>query len=261
MIPRLVLALGVLAVTSVGAIAADLPRKAPAYTSPPLPPVFNWTGFYVGGGLGLRSTETDWDSTFLCVFGGCPGNNVLTSGNTPEPLNGTAFRYSGYLGYNWQFAPQWLVGVEGDIGGGNKTVTITGTGLPGGIPNPGDSFGVKTTWDASARARLGWLPNPDLLLYVTGGGAWQHLEAFRNFCVGCGSPLAFSSNVDDTRTGWTVGAGAEYRIWGNLLGRAEYRYADFGTTSFTDGDANRTANYDIDLKTHTVTFGLAYKFF
>lgn len=29
------------------ASAADLPRKAPAY-SPPVPVAFNWTGFYIG---------------------------------------------------------------------------------------------------------------------------------------------------------------------------------------------------------------------
>jgi outer membrane immunogenic protein len=33
------------------ATAADLPRKAPAYTPPP-PAVFSWTGFYVGGNAG-----------------------------------------------------------------------------------------------------------------------------------------------------------------------------------------------------------------
>lgn len=256
MIRRLILALGVLAVTAVGAIAADLPRKAPAYTPPP--PVFNWTGFYVGGGLGLRSTETDWNTTSLEAF----GNPVALSGANSEPLNGTAFRYSGYLGYNWQFAPQWLIGIEGDVGGGNKTVTLTGVGLPGGILFPPDSIGVKTTWDASLRGRLGWLANPDLLFYVTGGGAWQHLETFRNYCVDGMCPGgSFSSDLSDTVTGWTVGGGAEYRIWGNLIGRAEYRYADFGSQSFTDGNATRSATYDIDLKTHTVTFGLAYKFF
>ena len=42
--------------------------------------------------------------------------------------------------------------------------------------SPDDEFKVKTTWDASARLRAGWLPNPSMLLYVTAGLAWAHLE-------------------------------------------------------------------------------------
>ena len=34
------------------ASAADLPRKAPAYTPPPLPPAFTWTGCYIGAHAG-----------------------------------------------------------------------------------------------------------------------------------------------------------------------------------------------------------------
>lgn len=34
------------------ALAADLPRKAPAYTPPPPPAAYNWTGCYLGGYVG-----------------------------------------------------------------------------------------------------------------------------------------------------------------------------------------------------------------
>src|ERR1700751_4475590 len=41
----------VLASLASGAVqAADLPRKAPIYKAPPAA-IYNWTGFYVGGGL------------------------------------------------------------------------------------------------------------------------------------------------------------------------------------------------------------------
>jgi outer membrane immunogenic protein len=55
--------------------------------------------------------------------------------------------------------------------------------------------------------------------------------------------------------------------------RGEYRYADFGTVTNTDTrfcpagvctgagpSVTQVASYDLDPKTHTVTFGLAYKF-
>jgi outer membrane immunogenic protein len=56
-------------------------------------------------------------------------------------------------------------------------------------------------------------------------------------------------------------------LGGHWLARAEYRYADYGHSSFTtartgiDRDVNPTVDvFDVALRTHTVNFGLAYKF-
>ena len=68
-----------------------------------------------------------------------------------------------------------------------------------------------------------------------------------------------------TKTGWTIGTGIETMLWGNWFARGEYRYADFGTGSFTlsrkgaPPDAGLT-NYDVRVRTHTALFGIAYKF-
>ena len=58
--------------TFTSAQAADLPTApppaAPAYKAPP--PVYNWTGFYIGGNLG-----TDWNQGDFCDrFGNCIRN-------------------------------------------------------------------------------------------------------------------------------------------------------------------------------------------
>jgi outer membrane immunogenic protein len=63
--------------------------------------------------------------------------------------------------------------------------------------------------------------------------------------------------------GWTVGGGVEAAAWGNWLARAEYRYADYGTVTSTDvrtGPTGLTVTYDLPVKSHTMTLGLAYKF-
>src|SRR5262249_11821907 len=106
----------------------------------------------------------------LAPRGGCVLGN---------PLNDTAFRFSPYVGINWQLAPQWLIGIEGDVGIASKTKTLVGTFYPGlfNVGVAGDTFSIRTTWDASARARLGYLVTPSVLVYATGGGAWLHLEA------------------------------------------------------------------------------------
>jgi outer membrane immunogenic protein len=72
-----------------------------------------------------------------------------------------------------------------------------------------------------------------------------------------------------------VGAGLETLLWSNWFVRAEYRYADFGTASFTDSifapaprlsvcpgcvPGTTTATFDVHMQTHTALFGLGYRF-
>src|SRR5258707_6998479 len=85
----------------------------------------------------------------------------------------TAFRFGAYLGFNWQIAPRWVVGVEGDVGSAKQTTALPGHVLPTfpltGLLN--DRLSVRTAWDASARGRVGYLVTPSFLAYVTGGAA------------------------------------------------------------------------------------------
>ena len=75
------------------------------------------------------------------------------------------------------------------------------------------------------------------------------------------------------RTGWTAGGGIEAMFGSNWIARAEYRYSDYGSSSYTEvrpctptpGPACGTATsinvaYNVSYKTHTAMFGLAYKF-
>ena len=82
----------------------------------------------------------------------------LTGAAVSEPLDGTAFRLGGYLGYNWLFAPQWLVGLEGDGGWADNAVTLQGVFVPGVFASGlrGKSLSTKASWDGSIRGTL-WL--------------------------------------------------------------------------------------------------------
>ncbi|HLH93039.1 MAG TPA: hypothetical protein VKX28_31840 [Xanthobacteraceae bacterium] len=102
--------------------AADMPLKAPATIAS------SWTGFYGGLGLGGRWAENDWrTSDVLAPFG-----FTQTAGDHGA-MDSVAARISTFAGYNWQFAPAWIVGVEGDIGWANNNKTTTP--LPGTIGN------------------------------------------------------------------------------------------------------------------------------
>ena len=225
---------------------------------PPAPAIApTWTGFYVGGNIGLRSTQTNW--TGVDFFGpSIPGLNE-------QSFSDAKFRYGAYGGFNWQFLPRWVVGVEGDWGSAKKTTTQAGF-LPGfsGIffpLIPGDTASVRTTWDASARGRLGFLLTPSLMVYGTGGPSRQHFELTST----CGPldcvPVA-TARTEATRRAWTIGGGIEAQFAHNWLARAEYRYADYGTAHEVlnfPSPISHPAFADIALKTNTFTFGLAYR--
>lgn len=246
------------------ASAADLPRKAPAYTPPPAP-VFSWTGFYVGVGVGARWMDSDWTTT--AAFD--PGGGLIPFSTDPNAsFSDTQFRISGYAGYNWQVAPVWVIGLEGDFGWANNKDTL-GSRIPGlGILNGGSFTEVKGSWDASLRARAGYLINPTLLAYVTGGAAWQHVEvtatcpADTTVCNPALGAQSFSNSSN--RLGWTVGGGLEAMFMQHWLARIEYRYSDLGSFSFTAipfaGGSRFGANVDLSTTTQIVTVGLGYKF-
>jgi outer membrane immunogenic protein len=245
--------------------AADL--SPVPYKAPPPAPVSSWTGFYLGGSLGIRSTTTDL-TVDSALYAGVP-DAVLSQFSPEHSFSGTAPRIGGYFGYNWQFAPQWLVGVEGDIGSADQTVMHPGFFLYGNqySGEAADNTSVRSTWDASARGRLGYLVTPSTLLYATGGAAWLHIQSSAigtsGFCGICGVPPSVISN-STVKTGWTIGGGIETALWGNWLLRAEYRYADFGSTTYTNTLPEFfgpfTATYDVKLRTQTALFGVAYKF-
>ena len=101
------------------ALAADIAVKGP----PPAPPapVYNWTGFYVGGnaGVSLGTFKTDFNAP-VAVMATIPGG---ASATFPTALSGTDTLYpggfvgGGQIGFNWQLSPLWVVGVEGDFQG------------------------------------------------------------------------------------------------------------------------------------------------
>jgi len=251
--------------------AADLPVKAPP-VAPIMAPA--WTGFYVGGALGGKWADTTWTTTSTSDL---PG--TIVDASSPRDYRPSGFRGGAYAGYNWQIT-HWVVGLEADLAWADNAVTVAG--LPGcsilcfpGAPGPGvDTSSVKMGWDAGARARLGYLVAPDLLIYGTGGVAWQKIEtsgtcqhstADPQCTVAPGNPFDTQTN-SKTLTGWTIGGGLErmYRSW---ILRGEYRFSQFGNSNgvFPFGapgvpPGSDISRYSLSVQTHIATVGLAYKF-
>ena len=161
-----------------GALAADLPMKTP-YTKAPayVEPVFNWTGFYVGGNLGYSWGNSDNSTTITRFNTGLPLLGALNGTNTSSNnVNGVIG--GGQFGYNWQMQ-NWLFGLEADIQGsgerGSSSITCLGCSDDG--TDIVTTLNQRLDWFGTARGRVGALVTPDvLLLYATGGLAYGEVK-------------------------------------------------------------------------------------
>ena len=217
---------------TVPALAADMAARPYTKAPPVYAPIYNWTGFYVGGHVGG-------------AFGGNDGfAGVTNNGNDGRILGGLQ------AGADYQFAPNWVIGLEGQyswLGSNDNGVAFTGAGA--GYVYTSNQRGL-----GSATARLGYTWGP-ALLYVKGGYAYSDYNESLTFG---GAPAAFVVNRSH-HDGYTVGAGLEYMFAQNWSGKVEYQYYDFGRTNFVT-PAVLTAFGSNRSDEHTVKAGINYRF-
>src|SRR5262249_33274720 len=101
--------------------------------APPSAPVYNWTGFYVGvnAGASFGSVKTDFNGAPIFAASPPQAAVAITPGFAfSDREYPSGFIGGGQIGYNWQFSPIWVVGLEADIQGAlerSDTDTITQT--------------------------------------------------------------------------------------------------------------------------------------
>ena len=266
------LLIGIAAVAAIfasGALAADLPArtytKAPVYVDP----VYNWTGFYIGGNVGYSWGRSSDTSSLTNTAG-----TVLFASTDKSNLDGIVG--GGQIGYNWQMQ-SWLFGLEADIQGtGEKGSRAFTCPVGGGCSPPLGGFNAlvllgpavpatltqKIDWFGTFRGRIGVLATPKVLLYATGGLAYGEVNSAESIGI---VPSAFSSS--STNVGWTLGAGIEGVIGGNWTAKLEYLYVDLGTVSGSFlttlpalGGGFITSNYSSRVTDNVLRVGLNYKF-
>lgn len=230
------------AVTAVGldaaALAADLPTKMPI-KAPPLVG-YSWDGFYVGGYYGTALGNQTGSTPDFGVTGSHTGQTNINAYGAALGLT---------AGYNWQFAPHWLVGLEGEFGYLNIKRSEVEF-------NDNTQIGLKTDWYGTARARFGYVTGPSLL-YATGGGAFVHSRDE----FGGNLSTQFSTQSSKTTASWTAGYGVETKLSRAWSAKTEYLFIDGGNNDFIAnprGTAGVPSTFDHSY--HLVKTGLNYKF-
>jgi outer membrane immunogenic protein len=207
-------------------------------------PVYNWTGFYIGGNVGGIWNDTRDDvyptGCFLTnpICGGGPVNNPLRSDSVR--LNGSGFTGGGQAGYNWQ-SGRFVGGIEADINfsGINDGSFINRPVLPPLVGNYIHAETDKLQWFGTVRGRAGFTVTPAFLVYATGGLAFGEVKSASTTAFLL-TPDTYAGTLDDTRVGWTVGGGGEWMIAPNWSIKAEYLYVDLGKSSYTQNCLNLT---------------------
>jgi outer membrane immunogenic protein len=231
--------IALLAFTAVNAAAEQYVR--PVYRAPIYFPVFNWTGLYLGVHAGYAWAQDSDDETI--------SNTHDASDFTPD---GDAYPegalIGGYVGYNWQMG-RLVFGVEGngEYIHAKDSTPFSNTG------SPPDFYETTIQSQGAVRGRIGYAVDR-MLLYVAGGTAFAHVKE-RYVDGGTGD----SSHDSKTQAGWTIGTGMDFALTDFLIGRFEYRYADFGTIrNHPDVFPGFTEHHSITE--NAVYFGIAYKF-
>lgn len=193
------------------------------------PPIFTWSGFYIGGNIG-----------------GAWANSSLSDQATTltYSTNHSGFIGGGQLGYNYQIR-NLVLGIEWDFDWTSIGDTRSGIFF-------GNAFqaSADTDWITTLSGRVG-LTVERWLMYMKIGGGWVHNSAsITNLTTGV------SASTSNTDGAWLVGAGVEYAFSNNWLAKAEYNYLGLSDRNVTA--AGNTYTWDRDVQ--MLKFGINYKF-
>jgi outer membrane immunogenic protein len=167
---------------------------------------------------------------------------LTDNGVTAKATNSNSgFAYGGQIGYDLRLSPNTVLGGE---------VALTGRTGTGTLSDGTQSVDISQGRTITATARLGYLIDPQGLLYVRGGYA-NTRYTLRDGTV----------KSSGNRDGFTVGAGYERMLATNVSARLEYAYSGFGSEDLPDLATGLAVDKaDVKFNRHAVTAGLNYRF-
>jgi outer membrane immunogenic protein len=247
------------------AFAADMAVKAPPMAPPPTP---TFSGCWLSGGVGYglfdqENTSFDTFSRF-----GAPGAQISDT----ETSGGKGWLGRVGAGCDYQFGlggnSQWVIGAFGDydwtnIRGRIDDISFASTvGLGGGV---GEEK-MNNQW--AVGGRIGWVPLPNLMTFVSFGYTQAHFNgtAFTaQFIPTLGVPTGVTRDPA-TFHGWFIGGGEEYAFtWlpvPGLFWKTEYRLSEFDKQLAAVRFADGSGAYGIESKkwVQTITTSLVWRF-
>ena len=252
-------AITILALSSSIAIAGGKLVEPPQV--PPKPIVVDeWSGPYVGVEAGYLKGKSKINIDVVSkqigpLTHGNAGMTTSTYSYDRFTLKPDGFTAGVFAGFNKLLESDWLIGVEASVNYVNakdeKTLYSNGDEIKD------EKFLLKQTLDYALYGRLGKVMGEEknLMPYILAGITGAKLK---------GKLTSYGKTYWDkeTVTGWTVGAGLEYKLNKNWHMRVQYRYSKYDDAKF-NYKINNSTNYKAvakDYKTHTIRVGISYCF-
>ncbi len=213
---HLLVSAGAFAVLANGAFAADL--APPTHKAPPRPPVFTWTGCYVGVHAGGDFGQSKWAE---------PGDFYGFAASVG--MNATGALGGGQAGCNYQLNDNFVVGAEAEIWGSELEGS---TSVSGGASSSAQfKTGSHAAGDVALRA--GYAIDRTLIFGKVGlaEAQYDYRLNFRN------APIP-NYTASATPTGLLLGLGVEYALDMHWSLKGEYDYINYGSKSATLSSPN-----------------------
>jgi outer membrane immunogenic protein len=229
-----------IAFLSGNAVAAELspppPRVYPAPSSAAVPTFYTWTGCYIGANGGGIWAHRNWSSPVFGEFGSQTAAGGLGGLQGGCNYQAGAFVIGAQATWDWASAT------------GNTSNLI--------FPSVTDQSQILSLGSVVARSGFAW---DRVLIYANGGAAWlqSSLTLIANGAAG--------TNVNQIRSGWTVGIGGEYAFLDWLTGFFEYDYYTFNDSEALFCAPCGVLRFNpvaVELKTnaHLLRAGLNFRF-
>ena len=217
------------------AIAADMPVR-PLTVRPPPAPVYLWTGCYIGGNIGWAQASAHLDDR----IDGDDGR-----------LSSSAFAGGGQIGCDYQFASNWVFGIQGLIDWTDiKRSRVS-------FIDSSFTLHREGNWFATVTARLGYLFTPTFLFYVKGGWGFVNDE----ISVTTTESNTAVATANRNASGGDVGVGFEWMFTPNwtLWVEWDHIFLDHSSIELTRiGVPTRFDNISRDFD--KVLFGVNWRF-
>lgn len=194
------------------------------------------TGPYFGAALSWSTLPTDVSETTIVAPPPPPPEEEGGTTN-PDGLGGTLL-----VGYRFGLAQNIVVGAEFDSTWMNADEKY-------------DNATYGGDWLLTLRGIAGVQVSPNLLLFATAGAAWLDYDVHGG-----------GVHADDTLSGWTVGAGAEWQLTKlrnmAVALRGDYLYANFSSFDYAADTVTPPVTarlFEADTELHQIRIGFVVR--